>query len=76
MCVIKCGVEHAAYILIGCFDTDTPQQVVPFLLSISQGFVEDCTSEGMLHIVVAHRYQLYHDESREGCNEEHIELKL
>lgn len=30
----------------------------------------------MFHIVVAHRYQLYHDESREGCNEEHIELKL
>lgn len=25
---------------------------------------------------VPHRYQLYHDESREGCNEEHIELKL
>ena len=38
--------------------------------------LEDGAAEGMFHIVVAHRYQLYHDESREGCNEEHIELKL
>ena len=30
----------------------------------------------MFHIVVAHRHQLYHDESRKGCDEEHIELEL
>ena len=30
----------------------------------------------MLHIVVAHRHQLYHDESRKGGDEEHIELEF
>ena len=30
----------------------------------------------MLHIVVAHHHQLYHNESRKGGDEEHIELEL
>ena len=38
--------------------------------------LEDGAAEGMLHIVVAHRHQLYHDESRKGGDEEHIELEL
>ena len=38
--------------------------------------LEDSTSEGMLHIVVAHHYQLYHDEGAECSNQECIELKL
>ena len=30
----------------------------------------------MLQVVMAHRHQLHHDESREDDNEEDIELKL
>ena len=38
--------------------------------------LEDGTAEGMFHIIIAHRHQLYHDESRECRNQECIKLEF
>ena len=38
--------------------------------------LEDGAAEGMFHIVVAHRHQLYHNEGGECRNQECIELEL